>query len=240
MHYSLVDWSQPSLWAGYFERAQRILGTHLVRLDTNDPVRRSVPRDAFNEFGEYIVDIEDTESSRWTFGKFKQSNVLLTIEYYKDNHPFCSSLSWDFHERFFKRDTALDTIRRLFAFGNQYLGPYWSYSDEIEFIRMKKTFSRRAVDLERELVGVFWLTYFNESYCNFFGAEKMRSIGGQHEEYGGMTFDLGESPSQVTPRARQELEEAIGKMSFVDPTRDIEKPKGKYALTYDQLSTIRR
>jgi hypothetical protein len=78
-HHSIEAWQQPSRWTGYFEEAQRLLGSPLTRVDTNDPVKRKVT--SLAEAGNFACAFKAREDSRWLFGKFADIGVKGTDLY---------------------------------------------------------------------------------------------------------------------------------------------------------------
>ena len=93
-----------------------------------------------------------------------------------------------------------------------------------------------AVDPQSELLGVFWLTYFNAAYVAFFGKDRLVSSPGVNIHSNGCaTVQLGESPATVPSGLRQEVATSLGKEAFVDTKSVLIKPPGRFALTFQQL-----
>lgn len=97
-----------------------------------------------------------------------------------------------------------------------------------------------AVDIQSELLGVFWFTYFNAPYVAFFGEDKFNGCPGvERSGDGSITIVLGDSPTSVTPELRERSTAALGKESFVNPRDILGKQGGRSALTFPQLRALR-
>jgi hypothetical protein len=130
-------------------------------------------------------------------------------------------------------------FKNLFDLGNQFLKPFYAYGDAVAQIRSKNKPSG-AVDIQAELLGVFWLTYFNPAYVAFFGNLKFNGLlGVERGSDGSVTIVLGDSPQLVASELREQSVETLGKQSFVNPSDILGKQRGRFALTFQQLLAAR-
>lgn len=232
-HHSIRTWQEPQLWRDYFAKAQAILGVSLTHLDTSDPVRRRVI--SLADAGDFVCAFKRSEESRWLFGKCADSGIALTVQHFRQIQHFPNTLRWHVPTSFVDKPDNLQRIISLFFLGNRSLDPFYSYSDDVEQIASKKK-SSGAVDIQAELLGVFWLTYFNPAYVAFFGRSAFDSLPvAEQGNDGGVTVTLGERPSSVSTDLRLRAAEVLGRESFVDPTDVVLKLRGRFALTFEQL-----
>lgn len=232
--YSTHGLSDGSLWSGFLDEIEKLIDAKLTHLDINDPIRKKVTD--LNAASAYILSISERERSRRLFGKFGKSKVEISIALFKETNSFPNSISLHFPENFGAEDHRKSSLYDIFVAGIRYLSPFYSICDLIGTIAGKRKSSGYAVDLQAELIGVFWFTYFGDRYVQFF--EKARfeglpctSIAGIE----GVILKLGNSPHAVDV-ARQEVEARLGPKSFVDPSLGFDKPIGKHALRFDALS----
>jgi hypothetical protein len=131
--------------------------------------------------------------------------------------------------------SGLRAIRGLFDCGNQSLSPFYAFSDiKANLVIKKKEYG--AVHDQEELLGVFWLTYFNSRYVEFIGESKFRDLPSEIVKFdGGATLDLGESPWSVPDGLRAQAQAILSPKLFVEPDRLMRKLPGEYALTFEQL-----
>lgn len=232
-HHSIEDWSEPSRWSDYLERAQEILGAKLTRLDENDPVKRQVS--SLADAGAFICTFKQREDSRWIFGKLEHTGIGFSVQHFRNIGRYAHTLRWHVPVSFLEKPFALHRARELFAVGNQSLAPFYAYSDEVSCIAAKKKPSG-AVDIQAELLGMFWLTHFNSSYVDFFGRKTFDNFHSlETHSDGSITVVLGEQPSTVSTELRLRAESLLGKQSFVDPSEILFKEPGRFALTFQQL-----
>lgn len=232
-HLSVVDWPEPVQWKRYFEQAQQLLGAPLTHLDENDPVRRKVT--SLDDAAAFLCVFKPQEQSRWVFGRFKTLGVELSIDRFRPPQQFANALSWFFPLSFIEKPVNRLRIKALFDLGNRAFKPFYAYSDDVAQIASKKK-SSGAVDIQAELLGVFWLTYFNAAYVAFFGNQKFDGLPGvEHGNDRSISIVLGDSPQSVTSEAREQAVAALGKQSFVNPSDVLGKQRGRFALTFQQL-----
>ncbi len=235
-HYSIEAWQDAGFWTSYFGRAQEILGASLSRLDENDPVRRRVT--SLPEAGSYIATFKAREDTRWLFGKFDIKDLEFSIHHARSSERCENALIWYVPWTFVEDAKNLKRAKELFALSNKSLRSFYAYGEDITRVKNKKKASG-GIELQTELVGVFWMTYFNAAYVAYFGKDKFsRFQGVEWGEAGGLTISLAENPTLVTDEMCEEATDHLGKQSFVDPKDQRWKPKGRHALTFEQLSAF--
>lgn len=237
-HLSIESWQEPSCWTAYFEHAQQLLNSSLTHLDIADPVKRKVA--SLEDAGNYICAFKVSEDSRWLFGKFDSIGIEFSVQHYRQLGHWPNSLKWHVPVTFIEKSENRERLQALFGLGNRILKPFYSYSDDVSQIASKKK-SSGAVDIQAELLGVFWMTYFNAAYVEFFG--KKRFTGFPKVEYGdngSATVILGDSPKSVSSELREQFATMLGKSSFVNPKDTLGKPPGRFALTFQQLLAFRK
>lgn len=231
--YSLKNLFDRTLWIKLLSELERIFGHKLSHLDINDPIRKKA--EDIESASDYICSIGDQESSRKLFGKFGKSKIEISISIFKETTLFPSSISVHYPEKFATYQDGLSVLRNAFEEGNRCLEPFYSICDHMGTIASKRKATGYAVDLQAELIGAFWLTYFNQAYLEFFGKSKFDEIPTQQiDGLNGVMVDLGESPIAVN-MARDKVEAYLGRESFVDPALGFDKPVGKNVLRFDQL-----
>ena len=169
------------------------------------------------------------------FGRFKTLGVDLSIDRFRSPQQFANALSWFLPLSFTDNAEDRQRLKALFDLGNRAFKPFYAYGDDVAQIASKKK-SSGSVDIQSELPGVFWLTYFNAAYVAFFGDEKFNGLPGVERRNGSITIVLGESPRSVANDLREQVAVALGKKSFVDRADVLGKPLGRFALTFQQLS----
>jgi len=235
-HLSCVLWSEPERWIRYLGRAEELLGANITHLDKADPVRRQVKSGKLSEVANYIISMGKREDSRWVFGKMETIGVEFSIQHYREVRGWPNAINWYFPPKFVEKINGATVIRTLFDFGNATLTPFYGYSDTKSHIARKKK-ETGSVDIQAELLGVFWLSFFDANYVTFIGKEKFNSLQGIGVKIdNGATLELGETPASVPNALRHTVEVEIGSKLFVDPKDMTDKRPGQYALTFDQLA----
>jgi len=230
---SLLNLFDRTVWGKLISELERIFGHRLSHLDVNDPIRNKVSD--LETASAYICSIGEREASRIIFGKFGKSRIEISISLFRNTTSLPNSLSIYFPEKVTSNQEGLFMLRNAFKESNRCLKPFYSFCDSMDIIATKRKSTGYAVDLQAELVGVFWLTYFNKQYVDYFGACKFQKIPScQIEGLDGIMVDLGESPFSVNV-AREYVENLLGKESFVEPSLGFDKPIGKTALRFEQL-----
>jgi hypothetical protein len=234
-HLACVPWTEPNCWTRYFGDAQKILEADVTHLDKEDPARRRVKSNELSDVAEYVSSLGKREDSRWVFGRMAEIDVEFTLRHYKVVQGWPNSINWYFPEGFSDTPFGARAIRRLFDLGNVALSTFYGYADTKATLARKKKESG-AVNIQAELIGVFWLSYFDAHYVSFIGQDKFAALQGIEVLFdGGVTLELGDSPSSLAPGCREYVELQLGKSLFVDPKDVICKPPGRYALKFDQM-----
>lgn len=234
-HLACVPWADPDRWISYIRDAEAILGSSITHLDKNDPVRRRVKPGRLPDVAAYLTSFDNRADSRWVFGKFESVGVEFTLQQYRVIKAWPNSIDWYFPPGFLATDSGIRRICDLFASGNAALDPFYSYADCKRFIASKKKPSG-AVNIEAELIGVFWLSFFNSRYVEFIGQERFAELEGIDKSGDdGLTLRLGESPESVPESLRYRIECNLGPNLFVNPKDSRGKRPGEFALTFDQL-----
>jgi len=223
-------------WDSYLRMAETVLGDRLMKIDDTDPIRRKA--DTKRGEGSFVIQFGEREDSRWVRGKFEKTKVEIEIQHYrlgKDSfgRERQNLLTIFIPERMtFGPD--LFKVIKLFQLGNENLGAFYAFADFKKVICAKKP-STPSLDISRELLGVFWLTYFGAPYCKFFGRDKLLGLQPATDgPAGGITLQLAESPGQVPDDSRGILECEIATESFAG--NGGSKERGEHALTLAQLS----
>jgi len=231
-HFSVVPWRDPKQWVSFFDQTQHLLSSRLTHLDAKDPVRRKVA--SLEDAGEFACAFGPCEESRCMFGKFTDVGIEFSIRHFRQLGRWPNSLTWHVPLSFLENESR-KRVKALFDLGNRTLYPFYAFSDERAQITGQKK-SSGAIDIETELPGVFWLTYFNAAYVEFFGNEKFNGLPEvEHGNDGSITIILGEHPQLVTNATREHVVAVLGKQSFVNPNDILGKQRGRFALTFQQL-----
>ena len=234
-HFSCAAWSGADRWARYFGSAEDILGASITHLDKDDPVRRRVKAGALTEVSEYVTFMGKRDESRWVFGKMESIGVEFAVRHYRDVRGWPNSINWYFPAGFADSASGALVIRRLFDCGNTTLSAFYAYGDTRDQVSSKKKESG-AVNIQSELIGVFWLSYFDTLYVSFIGRERFDELQGISVKFdGGATLELGTTPSSVPHERRADAEAKLGRKLFVEPKDMSTKRQGEYALTFEQL-----
>ena len=232
--YSLSDLFDQCKWIDFFSDLEKIIHCKLSHLDTADPIRRKV--DDLSETADFICLIGERETSRRLFGKFGKSKISIAISIYKDVSGFPNRISLGFPEKILSENEGAKTLHRVFVMANHYFKPFYSIGDIASVITSKRKITGFAVNLQAELIGIFWLTYLNRSYVDFFGKEKFNNLHCEClSEEGGLLVKLGDSPFSLDV-SRDEMENYLGRASFVEPLLNMDKEIGKNALLYKQIT----
>lgn len=239
-HFSLASWNSPAMWNEYLRGVEEMLADRLVRLDDHDPIRRK--SDTAGSEGDFVVDFGKNEHSRWVWGRFEKTKAGMTIWFHDSpQNPWgrCMSnmLSLQVPEKAISGQD-VERLVDLFNFGNNLLKPYYAIGDLARTLHLV-AFSTSAsyLEHERELDGVFWLTYFSSRYADFFGRDRVRNLFCAAEgPRNGATFRLAPSPAESSKQLAVELQEALGADAFASrggpgPAKEI----GEHVLTYPQL-----
>lgn len=234
----VTPWVDPKVWVEFYSLAEEILSAKLTSLDTNDPPRRKIKRAEFEQTGEFTTNFGFNEQSRWIFGRYKVAKVEMTLQHYKsprlDERDFPNSLTLYFPDGYCESDEGAERIERMFTLSNRLLNPFYSFA-ELRNIIAKKKKPYGAVNIQEELLGVFWLTFFNNKYVEYFGRDKLGGVPQASFDSHGVILKLSKKPTDCNEIERKQLENLLGKESFVDPKVTISKPVGQSVLSFAQL-----
>lgn len=240
-HYSCVNWSESMRWIDYFAKVEDLLGAPITHLDKNDPVRRKVKPGKMREAAEYLVAFGREEKSRWVFGRMESLGIEFSVQHYRENSVWANCVEWYFEPQPATAPVSLEVIEKLFEIGNTALTPFYAYVDTRQELLGKKK-SSGGIDLQEELTGVFWLTYFCSAYVRFIGEVKFHQLRDELKSRlttntHGLTVKLGDDPNLISQDARRFAESILSPMLFVDPKRDTFKRAGQFALSFKDLQS---
>jgi hypothetical protein len=239
-HSSVAPWCSPSMWDDYLRGIEGILDDRLVRLDDHDPVRRKA--DTTGSEGAFVVDFGRLEESRWVWGKFEKTKIRLQIWFHKsfrDSYGRTNGnmLTLMVPERL-TSGPDVQRLKELFRLGNEKLQPYYSNADFMEVVcSVRPSISAHSVQNDRELSGIFWLTYLNSQYCEFFGRDRLLGLDSALPGPGnGIVLTLADSPAEVSQDHGVRLQASLGANAFASRGESgPPKETGEYVLTYEQL-----
>jgi hypothetical protein len=194
----------------------------------------------WDEQGEFITAFEEHHTTRWINGRFSDPRIRVYIHLDHDDDSW-NRVHWTIDPDAFPSAQFTDILRRLFDAGNHALRPFYAISDTEANVNTKAKKSGYGVDYQEELSGVFWLTYFNNHYCDFFGHETLAAISeAEFPPRGGVRLQLGKSPFTYRQTRRLQIERKLGSASFVDSKSRREKERGDAVLTFAQLRRRRK
>lgn len=223
-------------WARWLKKVEKVLGLEMDRLDHRDPLRRKVQPRSWDEQGEFIVSFRARQSSRWVFGRFADTRIRFRINLHRDRPNLWNRISWTIDPEAVSRDELAGVLEQLFDAGNLIFRPFYAVADSEKHLATKAKAGGFGVDYQAELSGVFWLTYFNKQYCEFFGRDKFAAIKeAEIDSKGGARLRLGVSPFTYREARRTQIERKLGSASFIDPKSRREKKHGESVLTFEQL-----
>lgn len=229
---SVERWDEPGRWVRFLLAAQEALGVNLSHVDTNDPVRRRAA--SVEEAAEYICHFGEQEELRWVFLKFGRA-ASCTIHYSKVADRWPNYVTWTLDSR----KCSNDVCKNLFSATNEYLDPFYAFIDLREWVVRKRKPSG-AINVEVELVGMFWITYFGAAYTRFFGADRLSKVAELHHDGKGGTYvSLGSDPASVGSTVRQGAEGLLGNDHFWCGDENLPKVPGLFALTLKQLKDFK-
>ncbi len=227
---TVADLINPAIWDDYLIGMENLLDDTLEKLDTNDPIRRNA--DTKNQEGKYITNFKEGEESKWIFGRFKKSKIRMQIWIFKriDDRPNTIDVKFPDIPH---SNADIRQIMQIFDFGNLIFSPFYSYADMTEVIFVKVP-STPCLNISRELLGIFWLTYLNRKYCDFFGTKIQGCKFGREGPNSGIVLQLDDTIEGLSPTLRSAVEAYIGVESFANgpPAKEL----GRFALTLQQLA----
>ena len=239
-HFSARSWNCSNLWNDFLGQMETLLGDRLLRLDDKDPVRRKVT--SADGEGKFVVQFGAREDSRWIAGRLNKTGIQFDVTLYKAGRDSLgrrrfNSLNILIPPGFTTQSNIL-RLDQLFNLTNQLLETFYGFADERSVVCAKQPSGTHSVDLNRELLGVFWMTYLGPEYKAFFGTEKLMSLKNAVVGSGnGITIKLAAYPGAVPAGDRIDVERALGTCSFASMEGShVRKEPGQYVLTQDQLS----
>ena len=190
---SLTNMLDYELWLVFLDDIEKIIGTKLSHLDTKDPIRKKVNR--LEDAASYVCDIGELENSRTLFAKFGKSKIEMTIILYKNTEQTANNISIYFPQDIVEKKDGIVVLNDVFEMATRRFKPFYSLCDSVSTIAGKKKSTGFSVDLQAELVGVFWLTYFNDSYTDYFGKGRFKGLPSKSiDGIEGLFVRLGETP----------------------------------------------
>lgn len=213
---SKSDWSSADFWNTYLGNLQLILSDKLSKLDNRDPVKRA--SNSVITDGEFISKANKSDNRNWIYGKFKKSRIEIQINWSVNPVDEYGRSKYNYLEIYIPmklpNDLSYLKITELFKYTNLHLQGFYGYGGLSENFRNIKDNSRR-LDFDRELPGIFWLTYFNKQYVDFFKLkEKLDGYKFEENDAGGITVILSHSPIELEEQDCRKLEEHICSRSF--------------------------
>lgn len=230
---SLSPWNDSHVWDEYFREVEALLNDRLIKLDENDPVRRKADTKADQE-GEYVTKFGALEGCRTVFGEFAKSKIHFSINCNNEKidpskRPIINRINYSVpvSGQSMNEDQA-DVLAKLFAVTIERFGVFLAESDLTEFVVAKKTHDGYSLDIESELLGVLWLTYFSPKYVSFFTKERLLTIPGAKEgPADGVIIRLATSPQEIPSGARRNAEKTLGERFFAGYERITDFNKRK-------------
>lgn len=225
------------MWSEVFEIVEQTLGARLTHLDENDPLRRKPS--SLHDAGKFVCDYRPKETSRWIFGRFQDRRLEFAIMMHRGDSRW-----WYNTLRLYgpadSRKTPIDwnAVRQVFATMCVRLQAFYAWADvqPTHVVHPDKVYNMLPLGLESELDGIYWLTYLNSAYVEFFGQGRVNSMPYTKPlPGGGALLELADNPLQVPDDTRENVMIALGRQSFYDNHDYSYKPPGQFALTRDQL-----
>lgn len=241
-HFSAQPWINPDVWDSYFQTIENLLDDNLERLDHRDPARRKVTGIAGS--GAFITDF-GASADRWILAKFRSSKIAVQIEHFSNGRdPYGrrreNSISFYVPRKYLRTDRHIQRIVSLFRTTGDVLGSFYGFCDKSSAVCSKKPSAPAlTIDIAKELLGVFWLTYFGGAYRQLFGTDHLRALPCAVEETGrGTVLLLGQSPDQVSEAMRSRIEGILGRESFsgTDGSRRVYRR----SLNLDEIVALER
>lgn len=230
-HNKLID--NHTFWVNFFEKLEFFSKMKITYLDKNDPIRNKITN--VNEAAEYIQNLNHKESVWWIFGKMgktKKMDFVISLSANKGEDGTPDKINLSFENINIESEDELNYLNTLFVEIIKVFDPFYAFCDSILYIYDKRKRSGSPINIQCELTGIFWLTYFNKKYSNFLNINKSEVVSQQLNN--GTLIKLGKSPGELD-FTRYDIEKTIGNTFFVDTTSTFNKPIGKYVLTFSQL-----
>lgn len=231
---SVQNWSESEIWNEFFPQIEALLRDRIAKLDDKDPVRRKV--ESSNTEGDFITKFGPKEDSRWICGKFARSKIEFEIQIYKEGMDSFGRLRENRFKLFIPHQMSFgpdaEKLIEVFRLGAKILRPFYAYADFKDEICIKKPCTP-SLDISRELMGIFWLTYLGRDYRTFFAETLTRVENAEKGPNEGVVIQLGATPSQVDVGLRERVQQQLGVESFA--SGGLAKEQGQFALTLQQI-----
>lgn len=231
---SLFD--KREIWKAFFTNLENIFDLKISHIDKNDPIRNKVKN--LDEVVDYIGIFGGEEDTlNILFAKSKKYDLFVLLELNKAKSTVGNGFDMvyiSFHEEFIKQKENVEKVYLFFKESISVIKPFYAVCDDTINIKVKKKNNGFPVNYEEELPGIFWLTYFNEKYSDFFDLKNKNIPFEVVENTSGTILRLGESPHHIV-YDRFEAEKELGTKSFVELDAILNKPFGKYVLLFKDL-----
>lgn len=230
--YSTLEFS-PDCLNELLVESQVILGEKIIKIGPKDPPKKIKNKSEIKE----IINSLDFGENNSILGCLSREIDFL-IKSYQPSMEFPNSVQWYFPSSYTELPENVEKVKSLLEFCAQKTNSFYSYCDFLEgVVSEKKRKDGFAVDIISELLGVFWLTTFNQKYIDFIGKDKLNALSADvnFSSSGHCFITLSDRPEQSDRALRRKVEEMIGGCLFVDPEDERQKERGEFGLTYSQL-----
>ncbi len=223
-------------WTAALAAMEARLGATVTRLGERDrPPRRGAR--SLAELGAEVAAFGPQDSYRVCFGELEPGRLAVTFDHHRDPHPLIlDSIMVVIPAAAPQRQHALDRLAPLLVDLAGCLRGSSGYVETLGRVMAKGPAVHPTVRADEELLGIFWLTWLGGAYVDRFGRDRVLALPWAEPQPGGaVLLRLGDSPDTVPEGRREEVEEYLGRDSFVDVNRTTRKPRGLHVPTYDQL-----
>lgn len=224
-------------WLELFENIEVYSKLKMTYLDEKDPLRNKISN--FKEAAEYINGLNKNKNSWYIGGKIgKPMQIYLTIQSSKNKNEdaYPDKVSFCFEKINLQEEGVGEYLKVFFIKIIETLEPFYAICDIQDAISKKKKKTGFPINIQCELTGIFWLTYFNDIYSHYLGFDKLPSHINEKLNKGSL-ISLGKSLSKIEILG-SEIEKLIGNSHFVDINTTLDKPIGKYVLTFEGLNKL--
>ncbi|MDV2438997.1 hypothetical protein QR665_05785 [Acinetobacter gerneri] len=230
---SLFD--KREMWKAFFTNLENIFDLKISHIDKNDPIRNKVKN--LDEVADYISVFGGEDTLNILFAKSKKYGLFVLLRLKAAKSTVVNgydAVYISFNEDFIKQKENLEKVYLFFKESISLIKPFYAVCDDTINIKAKKKSNGFPVNYEEELPGIFWLTYFNKKYSEFFDLKNKNIPFEAVENTSGAILRLGESPHHIV-YDRFEAEKELGSKSFVELDAILNKSFGKYVLLFKDL-----
>lgn len=223
------------IWEILFEKIVELSVVDFTHIDTNDPLRNKVA--SAKEASNYFSHLLPIKHDLWVFGKIgkpKKIDLMINLSNNEGENAFPDYIHLSFSRLDINKEKDILYLNNIFIEISKIIKPFYAICDLSKYISQKKNEKGGSVNIQEELIGVFWLTFFNNKYSEFLEIREKGIDDCIIEELDGNLIKLGETPLNLI-LYRAEAEEKIGKIFFVDPKFILNKSIGKYALSFKEV-----